>query len=163
VVEAFLYAALRDKDFDEVGALMADDVVYENVGYSTLRGAERILRTFRRGASAMPWLHWDVEIHRSATEGSSVFNERTDSLIIGPFRADFWVCGVFELRDGKITLWRDYFDLLDLIKGTIRGLLAVVLAPLRRAPERTHSQPRITYKSAPLPGEQMAGRHQIKR
>jgi limonene-1,2-epoxide hydrolase len=38
--------------------------------------------------------------------------ERTDSIIIGRFRAEFWVCGVFEVHDGKITLWRDYFDVM---------------------------------------------------
>jgi limonene-1,2-epoxide hydrolase len=60
--------------------------------------------------------------------------ERTDSIIVGRFRADCWVCGVFDVHDGKITLWRDYFDLMDLIKGTVRGLLALVVPSMRRQP-----------------------------
>jgi limonene-1,2-epoxide hydrolase len=58
--------------------------------------------------------------------------ERTDSVIIGRFRADFWVCGVFDVHDGKITLWRDYFDVMDLVKGTFRGLLALVFPSIGR-------------------------------
>lgn len=58
---------------------------------------------------------------------SSVLTERTDSIIIGRFQAHFWVCGVFEVIDGKITLWRDYFDVWDMLKGTVRGLIEALL------------------------------------
>jgi limonene-1,2-epoxide hydrolase len=132
VVESFLYAVLREKDFDTVDALLADDVVYENVGYPTLRGRQRIVTTFRRMSARMPWLCWDVKIHRLVAHGSSVLTERTDAIIIGPFQAHFWVCGVFEVRDGQITLWRDHFDLFDLLKGTVRGLGAIAIPALRR-------------------------------
>ena len=134
VVETFLPAALRDRDFDLAGLLLADDVVYENVGYPTFRGAQRIVKAFRDMASRMPMVNWDVEIHRIASSGSSVMTERTDSIIVGRFRADFWVCGVFDVHDGKITLWRDYFDMMDLVKGTIRGLLALAVPSMRRRP-----------------------------
>jgi limonene-1,2-epoxide hydrolase len=133
VVEALLYAVMRDKDFDLASALLADDVVYESVGYSTMRGAQRIVKTFRAMAARLPMVNWDVEIHRSANHGTYVLNERTDSVIIGPFQADFWVCGVFEVHDGKVSLWRDYFDFLDLIKGTIRGLAAMAIPSMRRS------------------------------
>jgi limonene-1,2-epoxide hydrolase len=132
VVETFLAATLRDQDFDVASSLLADDVVYENVGYPTFRGAQRIIGAFRKLQSRMPMVHWDVEIHRIASSCPSVMTERTDSIIIGRFRADFWVCGVFDVHDGKITLWRDYFDLMDLVKGTVRGLLALVLPSMRR-------------------------------
>lgn len=134
VVETFLPAALRDRNFDVVSSLLADDVVYENVGYPTLRGAQRIVKVFRDSSSRMPIVHWDVEIHRIASSGPSVMTERTDSIIIGRFRADFWVCGVFDVHDGKITLWRDYFDVMDLVKGMIRGVLALARPSMRRRP-----------------------------
>lgn len=134
VVETFLPAALRDRDFVLAGSLLADDVVYENVGYPTFRGAQRIVKAFRDMASRMPMVNWDLEIHRIASSGPSVMTERTDSIIVGRFRADFWVCGVFDVHDGKITLWRDYFDVMDLVKGTIRGLLALAVPSMRRRP-----------------------------
>lgn len=136
VVATFLPAALRDRDFDLVRSLLADDVIYENVGYPTFRGAEAIVKAFRELASRMPMVNWDVEIHRIASSGPSVMTERTDSIIIGRFRADFWVYGVFDVHDGKVTLWRDYFDVLDLVKGTVHGLLALA--------RKTCGQPRLS-------------------
>lgn len=43
----------------------------------------------------------------------------------------FWVCGVFEVDDGRITLWRDYFDVYDMFKGLLRGLVALVVPSLK--------------------------------
>ncbi|MGA5541593.1 limonene-1,2-epoxide hydrolase family protein [Mycobacterium sp. NPDC051198] len=130
VVESYLYAVMRDKDFDVVRSLLADDVVYENVGYPTMRGADRIVSMFRRLNS--PKLRFDVTIHRIAQDGFTVLTERTDSMIIGVFEAKFWVCGVFEVHDGQITLWRDYFDFYDLVKGVVRGLAALAIPALRQ-------------------------------
>jgi limonene-1,2-epoxide hydrolase len=74
---------------------------------------------------------FEVKIHRIATEGDAVLTERTDALVIGPLRLQFWVCGVFEVREGRITLWRDYFDLFDMAKATVRGIAATVFPSLR--------------------------------
>jgi limonene-1,2-epoxide hydrolase len=46
-------------------------------------------------------------------------------------RLQFWVCGVFEVHNGRITLWRDYFDTMDMLKGTVRGLIGAVVPALR--------------------------------
>lgn len=72
-----------------------------------------------------------MKFHRIAAEGSTVLNERTDALVIGPVRLQFWVCGVFEVHDGKITLWRDYFDMFDMFKATVRGLIGAAVPALR--------------------------------
>jgi limonene-1,2-epoxide hydrolase len=129
VVENFLYA-LRDKDLDTADALLDDNVVYHNVGLPIIRGRKRTMKLFRglnrRNAG------FDVKIHRIATEGTSVLNERTDMLIFGRFAPAFWVCGVFEVHDGRITLWRDYFDFWDILKGNLRALTAVAIPSLRR-------------------------------
>ena len=45
-------------------------------------------------------------------------------MVFGPLRIQFWVCGTFEVHGGRITLWRDYFDTLDFLKGTVRGIVA---------------------------------------
>lgn len=136
VVEAFLYAVMRDKDFDAARELMADDIVFRNVGYTTMHGAERIEGTFRAMAARLPFLNWDVVNHQIVSGGTTVLTERTDSLIVGRFRADFWACGTFEVRDGKVALWRDHFDLLDILKGTIRGLVALAIPSLQRRSRR---------------------------
>ena len=67
-----------------------------------------------------------------AADGNTVLTERTDALIFGRVRLNFWVCGVFEVRDGRITLWRDYFDLFDMTKALVRGLAGAVVPALQR-------------------------------
>jgi limonene-1,2-epoxide hydrolase len=37
------------------------------------------------------------------------------------------------VRDGRITLWRDYFDFFDFIKATVRGLAGIAIPSLRRS------------------------------
>ena len=126
-VETFLYA-MQDEDFDTVDRLMADNIEWQNVGFPTIRGRERIVGLFRRGEGRMGF---EVKIHRIAAEGNAVLTERTDALVFGPLRLQFWVCGVFEVHAGRITLWRDYFDSLDFLKATARGIAATVFPSLR--------------------------------
>lgn len=126
-VEVFLNA-LADEDFDTANAALADDLVYQNVGLPTIYGRHRAMKLFRRMEGRAGF---EVKIHRIAAEGAAVLTERTDALTFGPLRLQFWVCGVFEVHDGKITLWRDYFDFFDMFKATARGLAALVIPSLR--------------------------------
>ena len=75
---------------------------------------------------------FEVKFHRIAAEGNAVLTERTDALVFGPLRLQFWVCGVFEVHGGQITLWRDYFDLFESwSRRPLRGLVGAVLPSLR--------------------------------
>lgn len=128
VVEVFL-DALQHKDFTTAEAALADGLVYQNVGLPTVHGRRRtmkLMRSMDRGP-----IGFEVKIHRIAAADDHVLTERTDVLQFGPLRLQFWVCGVFELRDGRITLWRDYFDFLDMVRATVRGLLAIPFPALR--------------------------------
>ena len=126
-VERFLYA-LQASDLDAAGPLLAEDLVYQNVGLPTIHGRKRAMKLFSSlgGSSA-----FEVKIHRIAADGAAVLTERTDALIFGPLRLQFWVCGVFEVHDGQITLWRDYFDFFDMFKATLRGLAGLLVPPLK--------------------------------
>ena len=129
IVETFLYA-LRDKDWDAFAAAADEKIVYDNVGTPIIRGRDRTVRFLQRMFNR-PSAGFDVKIHRIAAEGTSVLTERTDVMVFGPFRMHFWICGVFEVHDGKITLWRDYFDNLDMLKAALRGLAAIVVPSLK--------------------------------
>jgi len=108
VVEAF-FAALRAGDLDAALALLAQDIEYQNVPFPRDIGkaaVERTLRSLQRFAREV-----DVTVHHIAEQDGVVLTERTDYLR-GPWLdLGFWVCGTFHVRDGKIVLWRDYFDL----------------------------------------------------
>jgi len=126
-VEGFLNA-LQDSDLEAAEAALDDNLVYENVGLPTIHGRARAIKLFRQMEGRAGF---EVKIHRIAADGAAVLTERTDALIFGPLRLQFWVCGVFEVRDGRITLWRDYFDFFDMFKATVRGLAGLVLPSLR--------------------------------
>lgn len=126
-VESLLYA-LQDEDFDTIDRLLADNIEWQNVGFPTIRGRQRIVGLLRRGEGRMGF---EVKFHRIAAEGNAVLTERTDAMVFGPLRIQFWVCGVFEVHAGRITLWRDYFDTLDFVKATFRGIAATVFPSLR--------------------------------
>jgi limonene-1,2-epoxide hydrolase len=127
-VEVFL-AALQDEDLDTAGAQLDANLVYENVGFPTIHGRARAMKLFQ--GMRRPSLGFEVKIHRIAVNGATVLTERTDVLVVGPIRLQFWVCGVFEVHNGRITLWRDYFDMFDMLKALARGVLGAVVPALR--------------------------------
>ncbi len=126
-VETFL-DALADDDLDTASAALAEDLVYQNVGLPTIYGRSAAIGLFRKMSGRAAF---DVKIHRIAADGAAVLTERTDVLSWGPLRLQFWVCGVFEVHNGRITLWRDYFDFFDMFKATLRAVAATVFPALR--------------------------------
>ena len=126
-VEGFLHA-LQEEDFEAVDAALADDLVYENVGLSRIRGGRRTAKMLSRMEGRVSF---EVKIHRIAGDGAAVLTERTDALIFGPLRIQFWACGIFEVHNGRIALWRDYVDVYDMFKGFVRGLAALIIPSLK--------------------------------
>ena len=108
VVQEFC-AAFATKDVDTISSLLADDVVYHNVGMAPAVGKEAsiaMIQGFLDMAEKMTF-----EIHRIAANGDSVLTERTDTFTINGADSPVAVMGTFDLRDGKIVAWRDYFDM----------------------------------------------------
>lgn len=124
VVEAFL-RALEDLDIDAAMALCHPDITYQNVPLPPARGAEataRQLRLLDRCCSGFRAI-----THNIAANGPVVLTERTDIIEIGRFKPSFWVCGSFEVRDGLIVGWRDYFDFADVTVAMVKALVRAVL------------------------------------
>ncbi len=135
VVERFL-ELLRDGDVERATELLAVDVVYENVGLPTVHGRQRVRRLFR--AMARPsGAGFEAYLHTISVDGPSVLTERTDVLKLGRLRVQFWVCGRFDVHDGEIVLWRDYFDHMTVLAATVRGLLGTVFPAVRAVPPPT--------------------------
>ena len=138
VAEAFL-EALAASDLERAMGYMTDDVVYTNVGLPTIRGRNRVAKALR--SLDRPSTGFEVYLHAISADGPVVLTERTDVLVLGPFRVQFWVWGRFEVHDGRITLWRDSFDFLDVTKGFVRGLLAILIPKLRPEPPGPNDAP----------------------
>jgi limonene-1,2-epoxide hydrolase len=128
-VRSFLHAFALG---DHVSALALIDptIEYANVGYSFTRKKKRIAGMFR----AMDKAHigFGVKLVNITSDGRVVLTERVDEISVGRFRMQFWVCGRFEVEGGLITVWRDYFDLVDTFKGVVRGLVAMALPRIQK-------------------------------
>jgi limonene-1,2-epoxide hydrolase len=134
VVERFL-DRLRATDSDGAADLLAVDVHYENKGLPTIHGRERVRRLFE--AMNRVGTGFEVYVHLISADGSSVLTERTDVLKWGRLRIQFWVCGRFDVKDGQIAVWRDYFDHLTILAATARGLLGTIVPAARAQPPVT--------------------------
>lgn len=129
---------------DDAVELLAEDVEYANVGLPTVYGRERVRRMFRATLGRAD-SGFEVYMHAIAADGATVLTERTDVLIVRRLRVQLWVCGRFDVHDGQIVLWRDYFDRLTSVAATARGLLGAVFpaAGARRPDQRaTARRPR---------------------
>ena len=95
-------------DLDTIMAHLTDDCVYENVGMGAMSGTDEI-RAGIEGFLAMGSFHF--ETLRQVVDGDLVMNERIDTITLGDGgEIALRLMGVFELRDGRVAAWRDYFD-----------------------------------------------------
>lgn len=117
-VTTFLQA-LERLDLEAALALLADDVLYQNVSLPPARGRHAVAKQL--GLFIRHVTEFRAVNHRIVGDGATVLTERTDIVTVRRFRAEFWVCGSFEVRDGKIVLWRDYFDWANLFAGAAAG------------------------------------------
>ncbi len=112
-VHAFMTAA-ANRDYDTALGLLTDDVEYQNMPLPPVHGAAAVKETLEMLLASAESSEWVV--HREAASGDLVLNERTDRFLVNGNWLELPVAGVFELRDGRIALWRDYFDLETIMK-----------------------------------------------
>ncbi|MEU5883524.1 limonene-1,2-epoxide hydrolase family protein [Spirillospora sp. NPDC047279] len=127
-VQDFL-SALEALDIDHALTYAAPGIVYQNVPLPPARGIKAVEKTLR--AMGRYGSGFEARIHNIAANGPVVLTERTDVLVAGAWRAEFWVCGTFEVHDGKITLWRDYFDWATFLAASARGAVTALLGKVR--------------------------------
>jgi limonene-1,2-epoxide hydrolase len=116
LVRDFLGAWPR-RDLDELMSYFAPDAVYHNVPVAPCVGAAAIRETFAGFLASMPGIV--LEVVQLVADGPLVMAERIDRFVMANGRRfDLPVTGVFEVRDGKIAAFRDYFDLATFETGT---------------------------------------------
>ena len=107
IVEDFV-AAFNAKDIDRIMSFFTADAIYHNMPTDPVQGTQAIRSLIESYVNAAAKVDW--EILESAQTGSSVLTERIDRFVFGDKKVALPVMGAFELRDGKIAAWRDYFD-----------------------------------------------------
>jgi limonene-1,2-epoxide hydrolase len=132
VVERFIDHMRTVTDSDAAVGILAEDVVYENSWLPTVRGRERVRKVFQ--ALLRIGTGVEMHVHAISADGPTVLTERIDVLKWGRLRIQFWICGRFDVHDGKIVLWREYYDPLAILTATLRGLLGTVVPAARAKP-----------------------------
>ena len=97
-----------ERSIDRFLEFFTDDAVYHNMPMEPVtgkNGIREVLNLF------IPTEDVEAEITQLAARGNVVFTERVDRMTIGGKRVVLPCAGVFEIRDGRIAAWRDYFDL----------------------------------------------------
>jgi limonene-1,2-epoxide hydrolase len=113
-VRAFLAAAER-KDFEAALKFVTPGCEYTNLPMGTVRGPQGIRQTLEPFFA--PIEVNEFRVLRVAADGPIVFVERLDRHCAAHGWWELPVTGVFEVHDGRITVWREYFDVQTMEKG----------------------------------------------
>jgi len=102
-------AAWSDGDVDALAGYFTPDAVYHNIPIDPVTGRDNIKSTiagFTAGVDSV-----EFRVHNIAAAGTVVLTERVDAFVTPTVTIELPVMGTFEVADGKIAAWRDYFDM----------------------------------------------------
>lgn len=102
-------------DIDRVVSFFAPDGIYHNIMLDPVQGQDNLrafITAFLTGWSDVKW-----DILNMTSSGDLVFAERVDHFKVNGKPVSLPCCGVFEMKDGKIAAWRDYFDMGTYVKA----------------------------------------------
>lgn len=108
VVQNFCDAWAR-LDLEELLAYFTPDAVYHNIPIDPMVGVDAIRSMMQMFTTGVDRIEFEV-LHIAAT-GNVVLTERIDRFVRPDKTISLPVMGTFEIVDGKIAAWRDYFDL----------------------------------------------------
>jgi limonene-1,2-epoxide hydrolase len=101
--------AWADFDLDTLTAFFTHDAVYHNIPVDPVKGRDTIRATiegFTAGVTSI-----EFKVSNLVADGDTVLTERVDIFTFPTTVIELPVMGTFEVVDGKIAAWRDYFDL----------------------------------------------------
>jgi limonene-1,2-epoxide hydrolase len=106
-------------DADEIGEFFTDDAVYHNIPMDPITGRDAIksfIAGFAGGAEQI-----DFRVRNIVADGDVVLTERVDVFVMPNGKVELPVMGTFEVRDGRIAAWRDYFDMKQFMDQMTAG------------------------------------------
>lgn len=101
--------AVEALDLDAIVAFFTDDAIYHNIPLDPVVGPDAIRATLAGFTGGVESL--EFQLLNISVAGNVVLTERVD-VFRSPDRViSLPVMGAFEVSEGKITAWRDYFDM----------------------------------------------------
>ena len=112
LVSRFCAAWAKDLSAEDLAAFFTDDAVYHNIPFAPVIGRENIANNIasfiRPGPPGIERI--EFRVINIAANGMVVLTERVDVFTASDKTFEVQVMGAFEVSDGKIKAWRDYFD-----------------------------------------------------
>jgi limonene-1,2-epoxide hydrolase len=105
-----LIDAFNAVNMDRIMGHFADDAIYHNIPVAPVTGRAAIRGAVQRFMGMASHVDW--QLRNIAVSGTGVvLTERVDRFLINGKWVELPVMGAFEVAGGKITAWRDYFDM----------------------------------------------------
>ncbi len=114
IIREFIVAWSR-LDPQELAGYFANDGTYHNMPAKPVSGRDNVEGLIRSFIASWTETRWDLL--NIASAGNVVMVERLDRTRAGSHSVELPCVGVFELENGKIKAWRDYFDLGTYLRG----------------------------------------------
>jgi limonene-1,2-epoxide hydrolase len=110
-VRQFL-TALVARDLDAAASMVTEDFEYDNVPMGKTFGPEGMKNTLTGFFGMCTGIDWQIlrQVSSGDMTNGTVLNERDDRVEIHGRWTTLPVAGVFQIHNGKLALWRDYFD-----------------------------------------------------
>lgn len=108
VISEFIEAWSR-LDPDELSSYFTEDGCYHNIPTGPVKGRENVKNMI--AAFIEPWTATTWDVLNIVGAGEVVMAERLDRTEADGKSVDLPCTGVFTMENGKIKMWRDYFDL----------------------------------------------------
>jgi len=102
----------EQRDVEGLVAACTDDAVWHHRPLPPAVGCGGI-RAFAEQFADVPGGPYEILLQ--VADDRAVMNERLDHVTFGGRLAELRACGVFEIEDGRIKSWRDYFDTGSLV------------------------------------------------
>lgn len=112
VVKNFL-TAMERMDYDAALPLLSADIRYTNGPKPEVAGPDAVKAELEPFFA--PIKENEFVIERATEDGNTVFVQRLDKHRIPQGWFDLPVTGVFEVEAGKISYWREYFDMATIV------------------------------------------------
>ncbi|MBW2270722.1 MAG: nuclear transport factor 2 family protein [Deltaproteobacteria bacterium] len=114
IIREFIKAWSR-LDPDELCSYFTEDGVYHNMPSDPVHGRANVKQMIAGFIGAWTETQWDIR--HLVCAGDIVIAERLDRTQASDKTVDLPCTGVFEMENGKIKVWRDYFDLGTYVKA----------------------------------------------
>jgi limonene-1,2-epoxide hydrolase len=104
---------------DELAEYFTDDAVYHNIPIAPVTGRDTIKSTIAGFTGGVEKI--EFRLRNIVADGPIVLTERVDVFVLPQGAIELPVMGTFEVRDGKIAAWRDYFDMKQFMDQMAAG------------------------------------------